>query len=1295
MADGTSVDNLQIEINAKAQSANDSIDKLVGKLERLQGALSGVGSIKTSNITRLTNNLAKLNSLDLSKLTDSTKSISKIADSFNKMGSSKGLNSTNTEITKMSSNTFKLSSVFSQLYTNINRVERAIAEMYSNIESTADYLEAFNYFNVALGKIGSDWSHQFEQYGYESAEAYADSFSTRLQSSLKNLSGLQITLDTDGNGILTETGLKNLGLNIQEITQYASQLASVTNSVGQVGEVSLAAANSLTKLGADLSSLFNLDYSSVMQNLQSGLIGQSRALYKYGIDITNATLQTYAYDLGLEKAVSEMTQAEKMQLRLIAILDQSKVSWGDLANTINSPSNMMRQFSNNLKEVGMVLGQLFIPLMQKVMPIINGVTIALKRLLVNIAGFLGIQLDLSSFGQGYANIGEEVDGLTDSIDNATASAKKLKTVTLGIDELNINAPQDQSGASTGGVGGGIDLTDEILKATEEYEKVWSNAFKNMENKAQEWADRIEKIFEPITKPLQNLFKNISIGDWFSAGQNVSSIASGLFDLFTKAIKKVDWFKLGKNIGKFLSGINWKNILSSAFDAFYETFKGILEGYFGSLSVAPLETAMISLLSISKLNFNKTTKGIKNLSTNLSKLQKTTLGATSVFVEFELLSDVFKDIVMGSNNLLDSLGQIVFVLVGSSAALTKMFGPAGILISGFTAMASVLVGLDNAVDEILGKRAGEAIKNALTVPGGMSLEEISEKYSLLVNEISSGFLSINSASSNMKSTKSNIEEVWLQIEQIKVQMDAGVISVEEGTQKLETLFSELSNITQTYIGDIENSLIMAFGENGAFRKYSDGLGEDISDSLLEAFNITGEMKNRVSELAGLMSDPNISTEEYISYQNELSSILGKTDELSKAITSFSENVSKLDLSDMFSEDGTLNAEKFRDSINGISQSVKDTNQEIDLAGQNIKTYLNTLREQAKTDEEIKAIDNLLSVVEESILNAKSDVKLQAVEFTNVIQTDLIDGINDIISNAKLEGLSDSQIKDIVSRYVEGIEEAGSIISSEIEGSNWSDNITQSLLDELFYFDTVEVEGYVVSDSNVETVLSDNYEEIVKNAIEEATENSKGTFENSGKQSVNSYIDGLVLSRSPLVNKANLLSSDTIKPFKNLESNFSKIGESSIAKMKDGMVLSANGLYDECNKIVSNIQNIFGGATAGITMGLNAVVSKINIPQYAVGGFPEDGLFMANHNELVGQFSNGRTAVANNEQIVAGIKEGVKEAVGEMLTPYLAYLPDIAQSNREVANKDLSVNIGDKEIYKASVRGQKSYGFQLIT
>lgn len=86
----------------------------------------------------------------------------------------------------------------------------------------------------------------------------------------------------------------------------------------------------------------------------------------------------------------------------------------------------------------------------------------------------------------------------------------------------------------------------------------------------------------------------------------------------------------------------------------------------------------------------------------------------------------------------------------------------------------------------------------------------------------------------------------------------------------------------------------------------------------------------------------------------------------------------------------------------------------------------------------------------------------------------------------------------------------------------------------------------------------------------------------------------------------------------------------------------------------------------------------IPKYEVGGFPEDGLFFANHNELVGQFSNGRPAVANNAQIVEGIKQGVKEAVSEMLAPYLS---DIADNTRITANKDFGLSVDGRSLVDA--------------
>lgn len=64
-------------------------------------------------------------------------------------------------------------------------------------------------------------------------------------------------------------------------------------------------------------------------------------------------------------------------------------------------------------------------------------------------------------------------------------------------------------------------------------------------------------------------------------------------------------------------------------------------------------------------------------------------------------------------------------------------------------------------------------------------------------------------------------------------------------------------------------------------------------------------------------------------------------------------------------------------------------------------------------------------------------------------------------------------------------------------------------------------------------------------------------------------------------------------------------------------------------------------------LDAMYKKyvLGASTYATGGFPEDGLFFANHSEMVGKFSNGKNAVANNEQIVEGIKRGVSEAMNE--------------------------------------------------
>ena len=642
---------------------------------------------------------------------------------------------------------------------------------------------------------------------------------------------------------------------------------------------------------------------------------------------------------------------------------------------------MMRQFTNNLKEVGMVLGQLFIPLLQKVMPVINGVTIALKRLLVNIAGFLGIQLDLSSFGQGYSDMGEDVDGLADSLDDATASAKKLKTATLGIDELNINAPQEDSGSGTSGVGGGIDLTEEILAATEEYQNAWDEAFAGMENKAQKFANKIEKIFEPITTPLKKMFKDISIGDWFAVGQDSSKVVSGLFDLLTNGLKKVDWDALGNKVGEFLSGVDWDGVIGSVGNFIETLVDSAVDAWKSSFDEAPIATTISSAL-------------IGWFTLNTLKIDpKIAIGV----ITWELGFDFGKKLAAGFAETEEEYQAIMNF---------SWFGEDGFFKNAFSDLESSFDGLG----EMYKQPLLASLTSLLTGPMGTALGSLS---------------------------------------------------------------SFLNNETVVMFGDwLENSVAPWF----TVEKWSE-LGASIPMALTTKWF------------------------EFVEWWN----------------------------------------------ASGVKKWI---------------------------DEKVAPW-----LTKEKWLELSSGIKIAILEKWNEFTTWWTNN---------------------------GI-------------SKWFEEKVKPWLTK---------ETWTTALFGIKTAFSDTFKGVANYVI--------------------GWLNKIITGIESLVNNA------------------------------------INGL-DAIEDLINEVP--------GVEVSFNvSSLTLPRIPTYQVGGFPEDGLFMANHNELVGQFSNGRTAVANNEQIVDGIKYGVREAVAEILAPYLA---DIAQNTRETADKDLSVNIGDRDIARANARGQRSLGYALIT
>lgn len=564
---------------------NKSIQNAIANMPKLASSLSSMMRTLQS-APRVSNNLIRMTEA-MGKLASNGNRVGGAARSLNNGFKSYG-NYTDTATKK----TRSFASAIGMLYAKFWILQRALKGLFSAIEKSMDFSETVNYFEVAMRKIGDDASRKWQESGYDSAEAYSESFSKRLKELTAKMTGFEI--DSDGNAILTNQ--KSLGLDPDKVLQYQAQYAQMADSIGMTEEAALNTSKALTMLGTDWASLRNISFDQAWEKFASALAGQSRAVRSLGIDITQATLQEYAYKYGLETAVSEMNQATKAQLRLLAILDQSKVAFGDLANTIQSPANQLRLLQQNFSNLARIIGNIFLPVIAKALPYINGIVIALQRLFQLIAKLLGVNMknintSIGGMSDSFSDLVDEgnidgitgsADGASDAIDKANESAKKFKNTILGFDELNtLNdnsfdnsgySGNNSAGSLTPSIGGSGILDSAIADALSEYEKAWNDAFNRMENKANDFADKVESAFKKIwkvAKPTREALKKL----WNEGISKLGDFTwTSLKDFYGEFLVPVGRWTLGSGLPKFinitnnfLNNINWPRINASLKD----------------------------------------------------------------------------------------------------------------------------------------------------------------------------------------------------------------------------------------------------------------------------------------------------------------------------------------------------------------------------------------------------------------------------------------------------------------------------------------------------------------------------------------------------------------------------------------------------------------------------------------------------------------------------------------------------------------------------------------------------------
>lgn len=471
------VRNLDTALKSVDGSSADKIDKLSNSLSKLKG----LGSIKISSsignqLKNISNAASALKGADLSGINKLSAAIQPLSS----IGKASGLQSAITQLQKLpqlaqtlnsvnwatlTSQLQQLSNALAPLANQLNTVSTAFTRLPTNIRSVVSATKSIATANdEASNSYMNLWAKARMAYNAIRTGAHViASWITQSNSYIENLNLFNASMGqyaAEAQKYAEQVG-ELMGIDPGQFMRYQGVFNTIIAGFGVANDQAYLMSKNLTQLGYDLSSFFNISFEDAMLKLQSGISGELEPLRRLGYDLSVARLQQEALNLGIEKSVMNMTQAEKSQLRYYAIMTQVTVAQGDMARTLNAPANQLRVLQAQVTQCARALGNIFIPVLNAVLPYAIALAKVIRLLASAIASFFGFELpevDYSGISAGSAAVGDLADNAGNAasgLGDAAKAAKKLKNATLGIDELNILSPNDSSSAGGGAGGGGV------------------------------------------------------------------------------------------------------------------------------------------------------------------------------------------------------------------------------------------------------------------------------------------------------------------------------------------------------------------------------------------------------------------------------------------------------------------------------------------------------------------------------------------------------------------------------------------------------------------------------------------------------------------------------------------------------------------------------------------------------------------------------------------------------------------------------------------------------------------------
>lgn len=604
-----------------------------------------------------------------------------------------------------------------------------------------------------------------------------------------------------------------LGIDLTQWMQAQGVFNALAKGFGVASDKAALMSRNLTQLAYDISSFYNIDVEDAIQKVQSGFAGQIRPVRNLGYDLSQARLEAIALANGIEEEVSAMTQAEKSQLRYIALMTQLTEVQGDLSRTLDSPTNQLRLLQAQLQQMYRSIGLLLLPLLNKVIPYLNAIFRLIKMIAEEIAELFGVTLPKLTSADLVSSMSVGADDLADDLDEANGAAEKLKNTLASFDQINlITSSSGGSGSGSGSSIGGSDLGLDLPS----YDFLGDT----LENKAQKIADDIMKSIRPVVEFLKdtirfvrdNIDTIVDIVTTFAVvtiGKDIIEKLLGFFVTSKKGMETLSKFLKGielVTIGFQFSYLGGKEMANGNFiKGFIESTLGAAASAYGGYLIFGPTGALIGLsvslaLTLTGLFSAKEDEELKKKAHDLFWSFREDAVSVDILTEsWGRFVDKFKnDSLLEKNETSFKLQEEVRSIGSSIAELQAQYAVGNMTTLTYAInLESMYAQMEESVKNHLGE-LNNALNESLSGPLGLWLEAHGQSLEALKN----------SFKNTTDSIIQEIEKNGLALQTLTHDYEAGKISQEEYLKKSEELLAplkEMYHVTGMNIESTENFL----------------------------------------------------------------------------------------------------------------------------------------------------------------------------------------------------------------------------------------------------------------------------------------------------------------------------------------------------------------------------------------------------------------------------------------------------------------------------------------------------------